>query len=56
MSPAKAQAAGPMAEAVENSLQYLPDDDIKAIVTYLKDVPAISSGDIHPRSDFGNPE
>lgn len=51
----KAQAAGPMAEAVEDSLQYLPDEDIKAIVTYLKDVPAISSGDIHPRSDFGKP-
>ncbi|AYD03543.1 cytochrome c [Neorhizobium sp. NCHU2750] len=51
----KAQAAGPMAEAVENSLQHLSDDDIKAIVTYLKDTPAISSGDKQSRSDLGKP-
>lgn len=51
----KAQAAGPMAEAVENSLQYLPDEDLKAIVTYLKDVPAIGSGDAPSRADLGKP-
>jgi mono/diheme cytochrome c family protein len=51
--PGKAQAAGPMAEAVENSLQHLPDEDIKAIVTYLKDVPAVAGGDEKPRSDLG---
>ncbi|WP_017345987.1 cytochrome c [Pantoea sp. A4] len=38
--PGKAQAAGPMAEAVTNSLQYLHDDDIDAIITYLKTLPA----------------
>ncbi len=31
-------AAGPMAEVVENSLQYLTQDDIAALVTYLRDV------------------
>ena len=33
-------AAGPMAEAIEDSLQYLTDDDVTAIVEYLKTVPS----------------
>lgn len=37
----KAQAAGPMAEAVNHSLQYLTDADLGAIATYLKTVPAV---------------
>ncbi|HEY8328616.1 MAG TPA: cytochrome c [Rhodanobacter sp.] len=36
----KAQAAGPMAEAVDHSLQYLEPADLRAIATYLKTVPA----------------
>lgn len=36
----KAQAAGPMAEAVEHSLQYLEPVDLQAIASYLKTVPA----------------
>jgi mono/diheme cytochrome c family protein len=36
----KAQAAGPMAEAVDHSLQHLNDNDLKAIAVYLKTVPA----------------
>ncbi|MGF9566042.1 cytochrome c [Neorhizobium sp. JUb45] len=51
----KAQAAGPMAEAVENSLQYLPDEDLRAIVTYLKDVPAVASSDQQARDTYGEP-
>ena len=35
-APGKNQAAGPMAEAVQNSLQYLSDADLKSIVTYLR--------------------
>ncbi|HEV3428049.1 MAG TPA: cytochrome c [Paraburkholderia sp.] len=35
-APGKNQAAGPMAEAVQNSLQYLSDDDLAAIVVYLR--------------------
>jgi fructose 5-dehydrogenase cytochrome subunit len=35
----KAQAAGGMAEAIENSLQFLTDDDLRAIVVYLKATP-----------------
>ena len=36
----KAQAAGPMAEAVDHSLQYLEPADLQAIAIYLKTVPA----------------
>jgi mono/diheme cytochrome c family protein len=32
-------AAGPMGEAVENSLQYLHPDDLQALITYLRSVP-----------------
>ena len=32
-------ALGPMMETIHNSLQYLTDDDIKAIAAYLKAVP-----------------
>ncbi|HEX2603968.1 MAG TPA: cytochrome c [Oxalicibacterium sp.] len=32
-------ASGPMAEVVHNSLQYLQDDDIQAIATYVRSLP-----------------
>jgi mono/diheme cytochrome c family protein len=37
----KAQAAGPMAEAVDHSLRHLSDADLRAIATYVKSVPAV---------------
>jgi mono/diheme cytochrome c family protein len=37
----KAQAAGPMAEAVDHSLRHLTEEDLRAIAVYLKSVPAI---------------
>lgn len=40
--PGKAQAAGPMGEAIEHSLRFLKRDDLQAIATYLKSVPAVS--------------
>lgn len=50
----KAQAAGPMAEAVTNSLQYLHDDDIKAIITYLRTLPAVRDpSQTHHAASFG---
>nr|WP_241430691.1 cytochrome c [Tatumella saanichensis] len=53
--PGKAQAAGPMAEAVTNSLQHLSDDDIGAIVTYLQSLPPVSHpGQAKPTGDFGS--
>jgi mono/diheme cytochrome c family protein len=41
-------AAGPMAEVVENSTRYLAPEDIQAIVTYLRGIPAQSSGNAIP--------
>jgi mono/diheme cytochrome c family protein len=37
-------ASGPMAEAVSDSLRYLKPEDIHAMVTYLRDVPAQPDG------------
>jgi mono/diheme cytochrome c family protein len=45
----RGSAAGPMAEAVENSLQYLTSEDINALVAYLRtvgDQPGASEVDI----------
>lgn len=57
--PGRAQAAGPMAEAIEHSFQYLNDDDINAIVAYVKQLPANASATVvdrhqtQPRDAFG---
>jgi len=42
-------AAGPMGEAVDNSLRYLTQGDITAIVTYLRTVSGIASADLPER-------
>jgi mono/diheme cytochrome c family protein len=39
-------ASGPMGEAVDHSFRYLTSEDIGAIVTYLRSVPAIASPDL----------
>lgn len=50
----KNQAAGPMAEAVQNSLQYLPDADLNAIAVYLKNsTPVRNPGDQQAADSFG---
>ena len=36
----KAQAGGPMAEVIDNSLRHLSEADVRAIAVYLKSVPA----------------
>ncbi|SUD92137.1 cytochrome c [Psychrobacter phenylpyruvicus] len=41
----KALAAGPMSEVVMNSTRYLNDKDLKAIASYLKAVPAVTTAD-----------
>jgi mono/diheme cytochrome c family protein len=52
----KAQAAGPMAEAVDNSLRHLNDPDLQAMAVYLKTVPAIHhAADTQPPSTWGKP-
>jgi mono/diheme cytochrome c family protein len=39
-------ATGPMGEAVDNSLQYLSQSDIRAMVTYLRSVPPVATTDL----------
>jgi mono/diheme cytochrome c family protein len=39
-------ATGPMGEAVDNSLRYLTQGDITAMVAYLRSVSGIASGDL----------
>ncbi|TFY93743.1 cytochrome c [Pseudomonas nabeulensis] len=51
----KAQAAGPMAEAVEHSLQHLDDVDLKAIAAYLLQTQPINTGETKARHEFGQP-
>jgi mono/diheme cytochrome c family protein len=41
----RGSAAGPMAEAVENSLQYLTSEDIRALVAYLRTIAAQTGSD-----------
>ena len=50
----KNQAAGGMAEAVQNSLQFLPDSDLHAIATYLKSTVAVpTAGETRPAFGYG---
>jgi len=49
----KAQAAGPMAEVVEHSMQYLSEDDIAALVAYIRQVPAVGASGAVARDSFG---
>jgi mono/diheme cytochrome c family protein len=52
---AKAQASGPMMEAIDFSLRHLTQDDLKAIAAYLKTVPAIhDAADAKPVYDWGS--
>jgi len=39
-------ASGPMGEAVDHSLSHLGQEDIRAVVAYLRTVPAIASPDL----------
>ena len=39
-------ASGPMGEAVDNSFSHLAPEDIRAIVAYLRTIPAIASTDL----------
>ena len=52
----KGQAAGPMAEAIDHSLQYLSDADLQAIAVYVKSVPAQrDAADTQPVHSLGSP-
>jgi mono/diheme cytochrome c family protein len=45
-APGHGTASGPMGEAVDNSLSKLAQEDIRAVVAYLRSVPATSSPDL----------
>ncbi|MGB6007645.1 c-type cytochrome [Castellaniella sp.] len=52
----KAQASGPMMEAIDFSLRHLRPDDLKAIAVYLKSVPAVhDAADTKPVFAWGGP-
>ncbi len=52
----KASASGPMGEAIEHSLQYLPDSDLQDIATYLQSVkPQPDKQQTRPRDSWGQP-
>lgn len=52
----KSQAAGGMAEAIEHSLQFLPDSDLHAIAIYLKHTaPLRTEGETAPAFSYGRP-
>jgi mono/diheme cytochrome c family protein len=54
-APGKANAAGPMAEVVENSTRFMSDSDLHALARYLKSVQAQKAGDSVSRFDAGTP-
>lgn len=51
----KGSAAGPMAEVVENSTRYMSPEDLQALVTYLRTVPAMKEKETRARFAWGNP-
>ena len=42
-APSRSSAAGPMGEAVDNSLRFLTTSDVHDMIAYLKSVPAIAT-------------
>ncbi|WP_299598264.1 cytochrome c [uncultured Microbulbifer sp.] len=50
-----AQAGGPMAEVIENSLSQMKDSDVAAMVTYLRTIPPVKGPDRAPRQKRGTP-
>ncbi|WP_235037676.1 MULTISPECIES: cytochrome c [unclassified Novosphingobium] len=53
-APGKAQAAGPMAEAIDASLRHMNEADLRAIAVYLKSVaPVRNSADSRPAFAWG---
>ncbi|GLU32252.1 cytochrome c [Trinickia caryophylli] len=51
----RANAAGPMADVVANSTQFLNAEDLRSINVYLRSLPPVSGGQTHPRDAWGKP-
>jgi mono/diheme cytochrome c family protein len=45
-SPGRGTASGPMGEAIDHSLSRMVPEDIRAMVAYLRSVPAVASSDL----------
>jgi len=39
-------AAGPMGEAIDESFSHMAPEDVRAVVTYLRTIPAVASSDL----------
>jgi mono/diheme cytochrome c family protein len=55
VAPGRANAAGPMADVVAHSTQYMTPDDLRSIGIYLRSVPAVAGGQTRPRDQWGRP-
>jgi mono/diheme cytochrome c family protein len=55
VAPGRANAAGPMAQVVEDSTQYLADEDLRSIAVYLRALPPVRGGERQPRDAHGAP-
>ncbi|MDE1182083.1 cytochrome c [Paraburkholderia sp.] len=55
VAPGRANAAGPMAQVVADSTQYLDHEDLRSIAVYMRSVPAISGGEPRARDRWGQP-
>ena len=55
VAPGRANAAGPMAEVVSDSTQFLTNEDLRSIGVYLRSVPPVAGGDTRPRDQWGKP-
>jgi mono/diheme cytochrome c family protein len=52
----KAQAAGPMAEAIHHSFSHMSDEDVHAMAVYLKGVPSVhDAADTQSSASWGKP-
>ncbi|QBQ98682.1 cytochrome c [Paraburkholderia pallida] len=55
VAPGHANAAGPMAEVVQNSTQYLNAEDQRSITAYLRGQPPVAGGVTRSRDSYGQP-
>ena len=54
-APGHANAAGPMADVVQHSTQYLTDEDLRSIVAYLRAQQPVAGGVKRARDTWGQP-
>lgn len=55
VAPGHANAAGPMADVVQNSTQYLTREDLRSVVAYLRAQQPVSGGVTRSRDTWGKP-